>query len=147
MTLFLGKAMLGKKILRAGLSRAFSPAAVPEEYFKRVASSWLGRKQLKAYLDDESSLNASLNKFSQHYAEIDIPVVIVTGDHDAIVTAKENAYRLKRVIPQAQLIEIKNTGHEIPQTHPESIASALRLITSTSASTTRPIRDLDIAKR
>jgi pimeloyl-ACP methyl ester carboxylesterase len=139
MSLILGKAILGRQILRATLIRAFSPQPVPEEYFKRVAPSWLGRKQLKAYLEDESSLNASLKQFSQHYAEIDIPVVILTGDHDAIVSAKENAYRLKTVIPQAQLIEIKDTGHEIPQTHPESIASALRLISSTSASVPRQI--------
>ena len=138
-TLILGRAILGRQILRAGLSRAFSPQTVPEEYFKRVASSWLGRKQLKAYLDDESSLNASLNKFSQHYAEINIPVVILTGDHDAIVSAKENAHRLKSVIPRAQLIEIKDTGHEIPQTHPESIASALGLIVSTSISVARQL--------
>src|SRR5215510_7037450 len=140
MTLLFGRAILGRQILRASLSRAFSPQAVPEEYFKRVASSWLGRKQLKAYLDDESSLNASLKQFSKHYGEIDIPVVIMTGDHDAIVSAKENAYRLKSVIPQAQLIEIKDTGHQIPQTHPESIARALSLISSTRAYATRQIR-------
>jgi len=139
MNLILGRAILGRQILRAALSRAFSPQAVPEEYFKRVASSWLGRRQLKAYLDDESSLNASLTKSSQHYGEIDIPVVILTGDHDAIVSAKENAYRLKSVIPQAQLIEIKDTGHEIPQTHPESIVRALCFISSISASVTRQI--------
>ena len=139
MTLILGRAILGKQMLRAGLSRAFSPQPMPEEYFKRVASSWLGRRQLKAYLDDESSLNASLKQLSKHYAEIDIPVVILTGDHDAVVSTKENAYRLKSAIPRAQLIEIKDTGHEIPQTHPESIASALRLISSTSASVPRQI--------
>lgn len=140
MTLLLGRAILGRHVLKAGLSRAFSPQPVPEEYFKRVASSWLGRKQLKAYLDDEASLNASLHKFSQHYAEIDIPVLILTGDHDAIVSAKENAYRLKSVIPSAQLIEIKDTGHEIPQTHPETIARALGLLTSTSTSAARQLR-------
>jgi len=145
MTLILGRVILGKHVLKAGLTRAFSPQAVPEEYFKRVASSWLGRKQLKAYLDDESSLNASLKQFSKRYSEIDLPVVIMTGDHDAIVSAKENAYRLKSAIPQATLIEIKDTGHEIPQTHPESIASALYLITSTSASLT-PNSDPKIAE-
>src|SRR5262249_10989035 len=139
MTLLFGRVILGRQILRASLSRAFSPQAVPEEYLKRVASSWLGRKQLRAYLDDESSLNASLKQSSQHYAEINIPVVILTGDHDAVVSAKENAYRLKSVIPRAHLIELKGTGHEIPQTHPESIASALGLISSTSASVKRQI--------
>jgi len=140
MTLLFGRVILGRQILRASLSRAFSPQAVPEEYLKRVASSWLGRKQLRAYLDDESSLNASLKQFSQHYAEIHIPVVILTGDHDAVVSAKENAYRLKSVIPRAHLIELKGTGHEIPQTHPESIASALNSISSSSTSMTRQIR-------
>jgi len=48
----------------------------------------------------------------------------LTGDHDAILSAKENAYRLKSVIPEAQLIEIKDAGHEIPRTHPESIVRA-----------------------
>ena len=65
---------------------------------------------------------------SQQYSEIKIPVVIVTGDEDKIVSPKENAYRLQNVIPGSQLIELKNTGHEIPQTHPDSIGAALRLI-------------------
>jgi len=138
-TLILGRAILGRHILKESLSRAFSPQPVPDEYLKRVSSSWLGRKQLKAYLDDESSLNASLKHLSQHYGEIDVPVVIITGDHDAIVSAKENAYRLKSDIPHAQLFEIKDTGHEIPQTHPESIARALGLISSSSASVKRQI--------
>jgi pimeloyl-ACP methyl ester carboxylesterase len=85
---------------------------------------------LKAYLDDEARLNASLRKLSKRYSEINIPVVILTGDHDQIVSPKENAYRLKDSIANAQLIELKDTGHEIPQTHPESISKALSLINS-----------------
>ena len=65
---------------------------------------------------------------SQRYSEIRVPVVIVTGDKDKIVSANENAYRLHSVVPGSQLIELKDTGHEIPQTHPESIYSALSLI-------------------
>lgn len=129
-SLLLGRALLGRHILRQSLSRAFSPEPVPEEYFNRVASSWLGRKQLKAYLDDESSFNKSLGEISKHYAEIDIPVIIMTGDHDQIVSAKDTAYRLRSAIAAARLIEIKDSGHEIPQTHPQSIANALDLIGS-----------------
>jgi len=126
--LMLGRSILGRHLLKGVLIRAFSPEPLPEKYFQLVASSWLGRKQLKAYLDDESNLNASLRELSQHYAEIRVPVVILTGDHDQIVSPRENAYRLKDSIPNSQLIELKNTGHEIPQTHPESISSALSLI-------------------
>src|SRR5258708_18024498 len=68
------------------------------------------------------------------YSEIDIPVVILTGDEDRIVSPKGNAYRLHAAIPQSQLIALKDTGHEIPQTHPQSIYAALTLISSSSAS-------------
>ena len=65
---------------------------------------------------------------SQRYSEIRVPVVIVTGDKDKIVSANENAYRLHSKVAGSQLIELKNTGHEIPQTHPESIYSSVSLI-------------------
>ena len=128
--LLLGRSFLGRHILKGILRRAFSPQPLPEKYFGLVASSWLGRKQLKAYLDDESSLNASLRKLSKRYSEISIPVVILTGDQDQIVSPRENAYRLKDSITNSELIELKDTGHEIPQTHPESINTALSLISS-----------------
>jgi Predicted hydrolases or acyltransferases (alpha/beta hydrolase superfamily) len=128
--LLLGRSFLGRHILKGLLRRAFSPQPLPEKYFRLVTSSWLGRKQLKAYLDDEASLNESLRKFSKRYSEISIPVVILTGDHDHIVSPRENAYRLKDSIANSELIELKDTGHEIPQTHPESINTALSLISS-----------------
>jgi pimeloyl-ACP methyl ester carboxylesterase len=129
-TLLLARSILGRHILKDALRRAFSPQPLPDRYFRLVASSWLGRKQLKAYLNDESSFNASLKKLSSRYSEIIVPVVILTGDHDQIVSATANAYRLKDSIANSQLVELNDTGHEIPQTRPESIRNALRLITS-----------------
>jgi len=79
-------------------------------------------------IGDEWALNDSLRRMTKRYSDIRIPVVIVTGDEDKIVSPKENAHRLQTVIPGSQLIELKKTGHEIPQTHPESIHSALLLI-------------------
>jgi pimeloyl-ACP methyl ester carboxylesterase len=61
--------------------------------------------------------------------------LILSGDQDQIVSP-ENAYRAKDSIANAQLIELKDTGHEIPQTHPESISNALNLIRSPIAAVT-----------
>jgi pimeloyl-ACP methyl ester carboxylesterase len=126
--LMLGKPFVGRRILKRTLAQAFYPQTMPTSYFKIASSLWLGKKQLKAYIEDEWALNDSLRRMSQRYSDIKIPVAIVTGDEDKIVSAKENAYRLQTVIPGSQLIELKNTGHEIPQTHPESVYSALMLI-------------------
>ena len=133
-SLLLGKLIMGRRILKRVLTRAFYPQRVPDNYLKIASSSWLGRKQLKAYLEDEWTLNDSLTKMSKRYSDINVPVVIVTGDQDKIVSPKENAYRLQAAISQSQLIELKYTGHEIPQTHPESIYAALRLISRSLAS-------------
>ena len=128
LALMLGKTSMGGERLRHKLERAFYPQPVPENYLRMATSTWLGRKRLRAYLEDEWSLNASLRRMSRHYGELRMPVVIVTGDQDQIVSPKENAYRLKERIPQAQLVELKGAGHEIPQTRHDSVYCALKLI-------------------
>jgi pimeloyl-ACP methyl ester carboxylesterase len=133
-SLTVGRLVLGKHILKKELTKAFYPDPVPDEYLDHASSLWLHHKQLRAFLEDEWSLNKDLEKESKHYSEIRIPVVIVTGDQDKVVLAKENAHRLKTSIAQSQMIELKNTGHQILQTHPESIYNALTLVPNTSAS-------------
>jgi len=123
--LFFGKALVGHTMLKHDLEQAFYPQQVPDDYFKIAASSWLGTKQLRAYLEDEWALNSSLKKMSKRYSEIRVPVVIVTGDDDQIVSPRENAYRLKTDITQSKLVELKDTGHEIPLTRPECVREAL----------------------
>ena len=128
LSLLLGKPFLGRHILKQALAQAFYPEPVPNSYLKTACALWLGKQQVKAYIEDESVLNDSLKRMSGRYSEIRVPLVIVTGDEDKIVSANENAYRLHSVVPGSQLIELKDTGHEIPQTHPKSICSALSLI-------------------
>ena len=132
-SLTMGRVILGKQLLKKELRKAFYPDSVPDEYLRHASVSWLGHKQVRAILEDEYDLDQELRKISKHYSEITIPVVIVTGDHDKVVSAEHNAIRLKTSISQSQLIELKNTGHQIPQTHPESIYKALSLIPNTSS--------------
>ncbi len=131
-SLTLGKLLFGKRMLKKELKLAFDPQPLPDDYLKS-ANSWLGRKQLRSYIEDESRLNKNLEALSRRYPEIHIPVIIVTGDSDKITPPKANAYRLKAAISQSQLIELKHTGHEIPQTNPQSIRTALGMISSSTA--------------
>jgi len=128
----LGRSVLSRGMVKKDLARAFYPQPLPDSYFKTVFRSWTGRKQLKAYFADEARLNESLAKLSDRYADIQTPTVIITGDSDQIVDAKRNAHKLQKVIRNARLIQLSNTGHEIPQTHPESIAEAIVMISRAS---------------
>jgi pimeloyl-ACP methyl ester carboxylesterase len=133
-SLTVGRVIFGERLLKKELQKAFYPDSVPDEYLRHASSSWLRHKQVRAILEDEYSLDKDLEKLSSHYSEINIPVVIVTGDRDKVVSAKQNAYRLKTSIAHSQLIELKNTGHQVPQTHPESIFNAVTLLSSSSSS-------------
>lgn len=128
----LGRSILSRGMVKKDLARAFYPQPVPDWYFKTVLRSWLGRKQLKAYFEDEARLSDSLSKMTDRYADIQVPTVIITGDSDQIVDAKRNAYRLHKMMTRSRIIELTNTGHEIPQTHPESIAEAIAIINGAS---------------
>ena len=130
--LFVGRVLFGKSMMKKELQNAFYPQAVPGDYLKLANASWLSQRHLRSYLEDETALNTSLKAISQRYSEIHVPVVIVTGDTDKVVGPQENAYRLKAAISQSQLIELKHTGHEIPQANPESIRDALKLLPSTA---------------
>jgi len=136
----LGRVLFGKHILKKELAKAFYPESVPDDYLAYASSLWLQPKQLRSYFEDEFSLNKDLERISKQYSDIRIPVVIVTGDHDKVVSAKHNAYRLKTSIAQAQLVELPNTGHQVPQTHPESIYNAVGLVSKSSSrlGTARP---------
>jgi pimeloyl-ACP methyl ester carboxylesterase len=127
-TLTVGRIIFGKHMVKKELQKAFYPSAVPDAYLRHASSSWLRHKEVRAILEDEYTLDKDLDNVSKHYSEIRIPVVVVTGDQDKVVSAKDNAYRLKDSIVQSQLVELKNTGHQVPQTHPESIYNALTLI-------------------
>ena len=124
----LGRTVISRGMVKKDLARAFYPQPVPDWYYKLVWRSWMGRKQLKAYFADEAQLNDSLAKMDGHYADIQVPTVIITGDSDQIVDAKRNARQLHKVMKKSRIIELAHTGHEIPQTHPESIAKAIRMI-------------------
>ena len=125
LSIMLGKSILGRQELKHTLEQAFYPQKVPGEYYESANSSWFGQKQLKAYLEDELSLNNSLKNMAGRYSSIKIPVVIVAGEEDKIVSPTENAYRLQKAIPNSRLIKLKDTGHEIPLTNPKSIGKAI----------------------
>ena len=93
---FLFTPLFGASVVREDLQKAFSPDPVPKHYLRHVLSEWTRPKKVKWYSVDDALLNSSLPKFTSRYSDIRVPVVIVTGDSDQIVPAKENAHRLYR---------------------------------------------------
>jgi pimeloyl-ACP methyl ester carboxylesterase len=122
---FLFTPLFGAWIVREDLQKAFAPDAVPKHYLRHVLSEWTRPKKVKWYSIDDALLTESLPKFAPRYSDIRVPVVILTGDSDLIVPAKENAHRLYEALPHAELIVLEKTGHQIPFTRPDAVVDAI----------------------
>jgi pimeloyl-ACP methyl ester carboxylesterase len=120
--------LFGASIVRSELKKAFSPDPVPKNYLRSVLLEWTKPKKVKAYSLDESSLNDSLKKFSPRYPEITVPVSILTGDSDLIVSEKDNADRLHLALPKSHLIVLPRTGHQIPFTRPQAVVDEIERV-------------------
>jgi pimeloyl-ACP methyl ester carboxylesterase len=122
---FLFTPLIGAWLVRTDLAKAFSPDSVPKKYLRHSLSEWTRPKKVKWYSIDDALLNTSLPKLSSDYSQVTVPTMILTGDSDQIVPAKENAYRLHEALPQSELIVLPRTGHQIPFTKPEAVVDAI----------------------
>lgn len=120
--------LLSAWLVRTDLAKAFAPNQVPKHYLRHTLSEWTRPSKVKWYSVDDALLNASLARFGPLYESLDLPIVIVTGDSDLIVPAKENALRLAQVLPQARLQILKKTGHQIPLVRPDAVIEAVEMV-------------------
>jgi pimeloyl-ACP methyl ester carboxylesterase len=126
---------LGRSIVRRSLKLAYDPQEVQLEYAEQSAEMWMQPDHIRACAYDERTLRASLKSLSQDYGGIKLPVVIVTGADDRILVPEEHAYPLHQAIENSQLIVLPETGHQLPQTKPDVIVSAIDLVWSTASNT------------
>ncbi len=116
---------LGRGFVRKSLAEAYHPQDVQNDYAEESADLWMKPDHIRACAYDERTLAASLKVLSPHYGDIQLPVVIVTGDADRLLDPKEHAYPLHQAIKHSQLVVLPATGHQLPQTRPDAVITAI----------------------
>jgi pimeloyl-ACP methyl ester carboxylesterase len=120
--------LLGARVVRQDLAKAFAPDPVPNGYLRDMLSEWTRPKKVKWYSVDDSLLNIGLRNFSPRYSDLRIPVAIVTGDSDLIVSLDENSRRLHQELPKSELVILEKTGHQIALTRPDAVVEAIHRV-------------------
>jgi pimeloyl-ACP methyl ester carboxylesterase len=105
--------------------QAFYPGKAPREFVDTYTSLVMRPGQIKAYAQDEATLNGTIRAISPHYPEIHIPVMIVTGDFDHVVPPSQHAYRLNKAIPDSAIHVIEGARHQIELTRTREIMDAI----------------------
>jgi pimeloyl-ACP methyl ester carboxylesterase len=124
---------LGRAVVRNSVKRAYDPQEVQKDYVEQSLELWMRPDQVRACAYDERSLAASLKVLSERYRDIEIPVVIVTGSADRLLDPEEHAYPLHKTIRNSKLVVLPETGHQLPQTRPDAVISAIDLVWALSS--------------
>ncbi len=119
---------LGRAMVRESLKQAYAPQDVQKDYAERSLDLWMKPDRIRACAYDERTLGASLTVLSAHYRNIEMPVVIVTGSSDRLLKPEEHAYPLHKAIRNSKLVVLPETGHQLPQTRPDAVISAIDVV-------------------
>jgi pimeloyl-ACP methyl ester carboxylesterase len=117
---------LGRSMMRSSIERAFDPEPVPLLF----TSSAPVRLELRptsfaANAEDIRELRAAVREQSPHYGEISMPLVIVVGEGDKVVTPSLHSHALHEAVAGSEIVPIAEGGHQLLYTHPKVILDAI----------------------
>jgi pimeloyl-ACP methyl ester carboxylesterase len=117
---------LARRRVADRVPRGFSPLPVPDGYVELAEELFTRPDTLLAIARDALRRAEVAPDLSPRYAELRVPLVLVVGDADATVDQRGQAYRLRELVPDVELIELADTGHLIAETRPEAVLDAVQ---------------------
>ena len=117
----LSGAMLGPLIIKT----SFSPAPVSEKFARYPIALALRPGQVHATAADAALMVPAALEMSRHYAELDLPVVIMAGKGDRIVDVATHAETLAADILDSELRVLPELGHLFHYDAVEEVAGGI----------------------
>ena len=112
---------LARLMLPGGIRAMFAPAPVPEHFDRLFPKELMVRPiQLRASAEDAALMTPSVMELEQHYRELKLPVVILTGGDDQIVDVGRQSRRLHEEIPQSEFDRSSGSRPHGPSPRPRS---------------------------
>src|SRR4051794_39216714 len=117
---------LAQLMLPGAIRAMFAPASVPERFDRLFPKELMVRPiQLRASAEDAALMTPSVMDLEQHYRELKLPVVILTGGDDQIVDVDRQSKRLHEEIPQSELTVLPGLGHMVHHLAPDHVIKAV----------------------
>src|SRR4051794_36008158 len=117
---------LARLMLPGGIRAMFAPAPVPEHFDRLFPKELMLRPiHLRASAEDAALMTPSAMELEQHYRELKLPVVILTGGDDQIADVGRQSKRLHEEIPQSELTVLPGLGHMVHHLAPDQVIKAI----------------------
>jgi pimeloyl-ACP methyl ester carboxylesterase len=112
--------------IKSGVAGAFAPSPVPEGYLEAAGSARAVRPSaMRANSLDMVSAKREVIAQQARYPEIRIPVAILTGDRDGVVSPAIHSVQLAQKLSNARIEVLKDTGHLPHEASPEKFQKLL----------------------
>ena len=117
---------LGSFLVKEASRSTFEPQPLPQDYVRRAAIRLVLRpKTFFANARDLALLKDFIVAQVPRYVDLRSPVIIITGDRDAMVSPKINACALAATLPKAKLVFLQGVGHMPHHAAPETVVAAI----------------------
>lgn len=108
------------------IAKMFEPAPVTDRFDRLFPKELMLRPiQLRASAEDAIMMTPAAMELEQHYRELKMPVVILTGADDQIADVGRQSQRLHDEIPQSELIVLPGLGHMVHHLAPDQVIEAI----------------------
>lgn len=117
---------LGRLMMPLVMKQIFAPAKVPPLFKEGFAADMsLRPSQLRATAADTAMMPFEAAKLAPRLNEVNLPVLVVSGDGDRIVSFKHQSRRLARELLGGQIQVVKGAGHMVHHTAPDEVAAGI----------------------
>jgi pimeloyl-ACP methyl ester carboxylesterase len=108
------------------LRQMFGPPPVPVRFKKLFPLSMILRPwQIRATAAEAALMIPSAMKLKSRYGELAMPVSIIAGDRDRVVTTDRQSARLHGELAASEFETIKDAGHMVHHVAPDIVLSAI----------------------
>lgn len=126
--------LLSRIMASSTFKTLFSPRAVPTVFESMFSVPMASRpSQLKSVADDTVGMPSFARDISVHYEDIHLPVHIVAGAEDKIVTTSKQSARLHRSLPNSTLNVLPGVGHMSHHADPGLVISLVDELSSAAS--------------
>jgi pimeloyl-ACP methyl ester carboxylesterase len=109
--------------------KMFSPLDPPKEFLRQYSVPMATRpSQLRSLADDTASMPASAGRLGGRYAEIQLPIELIAGSEDKVISTAHQSERLQRELHNSSLEIVEGAGHMIHHAHPSLVERSVRAV-------------------
>jgi pimeloyl-ACP methyl ester carboxylesterase len=109
--------------------RMFSPLNPSKEFLRQYSVPMATRpSQLRSVAHDTATMPKAAGRVSARYAELLIPIELIAGSEDRIVSTTDQSERLQSELPNSSLEVVKGAGHMVHHAHPRLVERRVKSV-------------------